>query len=37
MTVSVFYFSIFFYLGLFFEMIHEPLSPEEGTLAEDET
>jgi len=28
---SVFY---FYYLGLFFEMIHEPLSLEEGTLAE---
>ena len=27
--------SIPFYLGLFFEIIHEPLSLEEGTLAED--
>jgi len=32
-----FLFFYFFYLGLFFEMIHEPLSLGEGTLAEDET
>ena len=28
---------MFFYLGLFFEIIHEPLSLEEGTLAEDDS
>ena len=28
---------LFFYLGLFFEIIHEPLSLEEGTLAEDDS
>ena len=28
---------LFFYLGLFFETIHEPLSLEEGTLAEDDS
>jgi len=35
----IFLFSIvlFFYLGLFFEIIHEPLSLEEGTLAEDDS
>ena len=27
----------FFYLGLFFEIIHEPLSLEEGTLAEHDS
>ena len=27
---------IFSYLGLFFEMTHEPSSLEEGTLAEDD-
>ena len=27
----------FFYLGLFFEIIHEPLSLAEGTLAEDDS
>jgi len=30
-----FHFSIFLYLRLFIEIIHEPLSLEEGTLAED--
>ena len=29
--------SLFFYLGLFFEMTHEPSSLEEGTLAEDDS
>ena len=28
---------LFFYLGLFFETIHEPLRLEEGTLAEDDS
>ena len=32
-----FLFFYFFYLGLFFEIIHEPLSLEEGTLAEDDS
>jgi len=33
---SIFLLFLFFYLGLFFETIHEQLSLEEGTLAEDE-
>ena len=32
-----FLFFYLFYLGLFFEIIHEPLSLEEGTLAEDDS
>ena len=28
---------LFFYLGIFFEIIHVPLSLEEGTLAEDDS
>jgi len=32
-----FLFLYFFYLGLFFEIIHEPLSLEEGTMAEDDS
>ena len=34
---SIFLLFLFFYLGLFFETIHEPLSLEEGTLAEDDS
>ena len=34
---SIFLLFLFFYLVLFFEMIHEPLSLEEGTLAEDDS
>jgi len=36
---GIFPFSIFpfFYLGLFFETIHDPRSLEEGTLAEDDS
>ena len=33
----IFLLFLFFYLGLFFETIHEPLSLEEGTLAEDDS
>jgi len=32
-----FLFFYFFYLGLFFEIIHEPLRLEEGTLVEDDS
>jgi len=34
---SIFLLFLFFYLGLFFETIHEQLSLEEGTLAEDDS
>ena len=34
---SIFLFFYFFYLRLFIEIIHEPLSLEEGTLAEDDS
>jgi len=35
--IFLFFFCLFFYLGLFFETIHEPLSLEEGTLAENDS
>ena len=34
-TIFLFSSFLFFYLRLFIEIIHEPLSLEEGTLAED--
>jgi len=34
---SIFLFFCFFYLGLSFEIIHEPLRLEEGTLAKDDS